>query len=107
MGYNRYIYIMNFLDKNGSLSVSITEEITAEENEINHEKLDDLQKKLSLIHEVMPNRFFNVTSSTAGAGSGEFNLYRQSRQREKDRWKRIDEFERKIKENNEFKENRK
>merc|ERR1712167_170053 len=82
-------------------------EILEKGNETGIEKLHDLQQKLNLIHDMIPNRFFNVTSSTAGAGSGEFSLYRQSRQREKDRWKRIDEFDRETKEKKELKESRK
>lgn len=38
----------------------------------------------------------NVQGSTAGAGSGEFHVYKQSRRREYERLKIMDEAERKV-----------
>mmetsp|Transcript_21121 Transcript_21121/g.46257 ORF Transcript_21121/g.46257 Transcript_21121/m.46257 type:complete len:170 (-) Transcript_21121:447-956(-) len=59
----------------------------------------ELENKLRMINETVPTRVYNTSSSTAGAGSGDFHQYRMIRRTEQQRQKRIDEeWERKLKE---------
>ncbi|CAJ1934005.1 unnamed protein product [Cylindrotheca closterium] len=51
---------------------------------------------------VVVEKVSNPYGSTAGAGSGEFHIYRHARAREMERWKNIDEQERAIKAEREF-----
>lgn len=51
---------------------------------------------------VKTEKVHNPYGSTAGAGSGEFHIYRHARAREMARWKSMDEEEQEIQQENEF-----
>lgn len=56
---------------------------------------------------VKAEKVSNPYGSTAGAGSGEFHVYRHARSRELERWKKMDEDEKQDRLDQEFEDNRK
>ncbi|EFJ41743.1 hypothetical protein VOLCADRAFT_121611 [Volvox carteri f. nagariensis] len=76
----------------------------------------DLEAKLKHIQETMPTKVYNVSSSSAGAGSGDFHQYRIVRRAEQDRVRKMEadwekkqqeaEFKLKIEELNKIAEDR-
>lgn len=56
---------------------------------------------------VKAEKVSNPYGSTAGAGSGEFHVYRHARSRELERWKKMDEQEKQERLDQEFVDNRK
>ncbi|KAK9817826.1 hypothetical protein WJX72_002773 [[Myrmecia] bisecta] len=70
---------------------SFKTEISEEEFAKRQKDAEELEVKLKFITEKVPTRIMNVAGSNAGAGSGEFHMYRQARRREMMRQGRIEE----------------
>ncbi|KAK9809803.1 hypothetical protein WJX73_008118 [Symbiochloris irregularis] len=66
-------------------------EVSEEERQKRIKDAEELQAKLTYISEKVPTRIMNTAGSNAGAGSGEFHMYRMARRREMLRLARIDE----------------
>jgi hypothetical protein len=64
--------------------------ISEEERERRVEEANKLEEKLNFIQDNVATRIFNVSGSSAGAGSGDFHQYRMARRREQSRLARID-----------------
>ncbi|DBA66461.1 TPA: hypothetical protein ACH3X2_002436 [Trebouxia sp. C0005] len=73
------------------VAVRGAQELTQEEYEQRIKDAEVLEEKLKFITEKVPTRIMNVAGSNAGAGSGEFHMYRQARRREVMRQQRIEE----------------
>ncbi|DBB13558.1 hypothetical protein WJX82_002798 [Trebouxia sp. C0006] len=73
------------------VAVRGAQELTQEEYEQRIKDAEVLEEKLKYITEKIPTRIMNVAGSNAGAGSGEFHMYRQARRREVMRQQRIEE----------------
>lgn len=79
-------------------------QITEEEHEKRHRDAEELEEKLKFITEKVPTRIMNISGSNAGAGSGEFHMYRMARRREQMRLQRIDEQDKDDQADGEFRE---
>lgn len=79
-------------EKKGAIvAIRGAQELTQEEYEQRIKDAEVLEEKLKFITEKIPTRIMNVAGSNAGAGSGEFHMYRQARRREVMRQQRIEE----------------
>ncbi|BDA46114.1 probable PRKR-interacting protein 1 [Coccomyxa sp. Obi] len=67
------------------------QELTQEEYEKRQKDAAELEEKLKFITEKVPTRICQVMGSNAGAGSGEFHMYRMARRREMMRQDRMEE----------------
>lgn len=65
-------------------------EVLAQEQAKRTEDALVLEEKLRVIQESVPTRVYNTCSSSAGAGSSDFHMYRMIRKTEQERWKRIE-----------------
>lgn len=63
---------------------------------------NELEAKLKMINDMVPTRVYNTSSSTAGAGSGDFHQYRMIRRTEQARVARIEEDWKKKTEEEEY-----
>ncbi|KAL6764083.1 hypothetical protein V8C86DRAFT_24250 [Haematococcus lacustris] len=92
-------------------SLSIVSHKSAEQLQEEQEKRNKdaaiLEEKLKIINEEVPTRVYNTCSSSAGAGSGDFHMYRLVRKAEQERLHRIDIAYNKKKEMDEFETRRK
>ncbi|KAL3137110.1 hypothetical protein ABBQ32_006688 [Trebouxia sp. C0010 RCD-2024] len=77
--------------KGAIVAIRGAQELTQEEYEQRIKDAEVLEEKLKFITEKIPTRIMNVAGSNAGAGSGEFHMYRQARRREVMRQQRIEE----------------
>lgn len=73
------------------MAVRGAEELTQEEYDKRVKDAEILEEKLKFITEKIPTRIMNTAGSNAGAGSGEFHMYRMARRREIMRQQRIAE----------------
>ncbi|KAF5842647.1 hypothetical protein DUNSADRAFT_6117 [Dunaliella salina] len=84
-----------------------TPEELEKEQEHRIEEAQKLEEKLKVINEVVPTKIYNTCSSSAGAGSGDFHMYRMIRKAEQERQKRLDLMEKQQIEMSEFEATRK
>eukprot|EP00193_Tetraselmis_chui_P001109 CAMPEP_0177751694 /NCGR_PEP_ID=MMETSP0491_2-20121128/512_1 /TAXON_ID=63592 /ORGANISM="Tetraselmis chuii, Strain PLY429" /LENGTH=110 /DNA_ID=CAMNT_0019266827 /DNA_START=417 /DNA_END=746 /DNA_ORIENTATION=- len=80
--------------------------ISEEERERRVEEANKLEEKLNFIQDNVATRIFNVSGSSAGAGSGDFHQYRMARRREQSRLARIDKAAEEQQEKDEFERQR-
>mmetsp|Transcript_1940 Transcript_1940/g.4582 ORF Transcript_1940/g.4582 Transcript_1940/m.4582 type:complete len:161 (+) Transcript_1940:178-660(+) len=76
--------------------------VSPEEQAKRIEEAKQLEEKLNYIQTEVPTRIFNVSGSTAGAGSGDFHQYRTARRREQFRLMRIEKAAKEQEEREEF-----
>ncbi|CAL5227957.1 g11005 [Coccomyxa viridis] len=85
-------YVGPIGSNNGAVvALNTAQEITPEEYERRQKEAEELEKKLKFISEKVPNRICQVMGSNAGAGSGEFHMYRMARRREMVRQERMEQ----------------
>ena len=77
-------------------------EIPKEEEAPAADNCADLEAKLRWINDKVPLKEGNIMGSQAGAGSGDFHMYRMARRREQFRWQRIEEEDHKRQEEEAF-----
>ncbi|PSC75113.1 KRAB-A domain-containing 2-like [Micractinium conductrix] len=95
--------LQQFVGQSQELALAAQLAITEEEREQRAKEAEKLDEKLRFIVEKIPDRRYHIMGSNAGAGSGEFHMYRASRRREQERLERLDEDWSKMKEEEEFK----
>lgn len=78
-------------DNGAIVAIGAAQDITPEEYERRQKEAEELEKKLKFISEKVPNRIVQVMGSNAGAGSGEFHMYRMARRREMMRQERMEQ----------------
>ncbi|GIL86961.1 hypothetical protein Vretifemale_15161 [Volvox reticuliferus] len=103
-------------DNSQALTLLGSAPVSQAEYEERIKSAQELEAKLKHIQETVPTKVYNVSSSSAGAGSGDFHQYRIVRRAEQDRvrkmeadWekkKQEEEFQRKIDELNKIAEER-
>ncbi|KAG2442366.1 hypothetical protein HXX76_002452 [Chlamydomonas incerta] len=76
--------------------------LTQEEYEERLKGAQELEEKLKYIQETVPTKVYNVSSSSAGAGSGDFHQYRIVRRAEQDRVRQMDADWEKKKQEDEY-----
>lgn len=83
--------LQHFVGQSQELALAAATAITPEEREERQKQAEKLDEKLRFIVEKIPDRRYHIMGSNAGAGSGEFHMYRASRRREQERLERLDE----------------
>ncbi|KAK9842465.1 hypothetical protein WJX81_001366 [Elliptochloris bilobata] len=93
--------------RGGSETALVTfggQELSQAELEKRQKDAEELEEKLKFITEKVPNRIVQVMGSNAGAGSGEFHMYRMARRRELMRLERMEEESKQRQLDEEFRE---
>jgi len=79
-----------FSAQSSALALAQAKHNEPEEQEKRNLEANILEEKLKIIQDTVPTRVYNTCSSSAGAGSSDFHMYRQIRKTEQDRWKRVE-----------------